>query len=76
MSPSRLVRHTDIATAQSFTGHSDEEMVNYYSHASPASRRAAMEAMYGNGNREKLREVFDKVRSRKLDFEEFLAALK
>ena len=51
----RLVQVTDIATAQSFTGHTSPEMINYYSHASDESRRTAMRKLYGDsGRRDKL----------------------
>lgn len=50
----RLVEVTDLATAQSFTGHANKQMVAYYAHASDGSRRAAMERMYGSDRRERL----------------------
>ena len=71
---SRLIQVTDMATAAEFTGHSDMQMVAYYSHASTASKKAAMEALYGNGKN--LREIYDKVVSGEMDFEAFLAAIK
>ena len=43
----RMVQVTDLATVQSYTGHSDREMIAYYSHATPESQKAAMEALYG-----------------------------
>jgi integrase len=72
----RLIQVTDPATAKSFTAHSREEMVLYYSHASKESRRAAMEKLYGergNGKitQEKAREVFEKIRENKMKFAEF-----
>ncbi len=73
---SRLVRVTDMPTARSFTSHSSDEMVDYYSIASPESRRLAMEKLYGKVDEKKLREIFDKTRKGKLDFETFLEALK
>lgn len=69
----RLVKVTDIATAASFTGHSDKEMVAYYSHASDESQKAAMEALYG---RTGLREIYEKVRSGTMNFDDFRAAIK
>jgi len=50
----RLVEVTDLATAQSFTGHANKQMIAYYSHASDGSRRAAMERMYGENRLEKI----------------------
>lgn len=73
---SRLVRVTDPATAASFTGHSSLEMLDYYSHASEDSRRRAMVALYGSTGNSKYLDIFEKVRSGKMDFEEFLAAIK
>jgi integrase len=43
----RLVRVTDLATAQSFTGHSTKEMLGYYAHASEDSQALAMHRLYG-----------------------------
>lgn len=73
---SRLVRVTDPATAASFTGHSSQEMLDYYSHASDESRRRAMDALYGTNGNSKLHAIFKMVRAKKMDFEEFIAALK
>lgn len=50
-------------------------MVAYYSHASPDSRRAAMERLYGAGGRERLRDLYDRVREGRATFEEFLEEL-
>lgn len=44
----RLIQVTDLATTQSYTGHSNAEMVVYYSHASDSSRRKAMERLYAD----------------------------
>jgi integrase len=69
----------DLATIQSFSGHSSRELVMRYSHARPESRRRAMEAIdgstNGNGNG-KLLEIFKKVSAGEMDFDEFLTALK
>jgi integrase len=69
----RLIQVTDLATAKSFSGHSDSEMVAIYSHASDESRRQAMTALYGSKEigRERLRELFDQVRKNEIDFDEF-----
>lgn len=64
----RLIAVTDLATARSFTGHSDNQMVAYYSHATAESQRAAMEALYGGDD---LRKIYDKIRSNEMDFETF-----
>lgn len=68
----RLVGVTDIATAASYTGHSDKEMVAYYSHATEESQKAAMEALYGGID---LKEIYEKVRSGTMSFDEFRARL-
>lgn len=72
---SRAVRVTDIATAGELTGHSTEEMVDYYSHASRESKRRAMEKMYGDGKKRSLSEIFEKIRSGDVDLDAFLAEL-
>jgi len=69
----RLIAVTDLATARSFTGHSDNQMVAYYSHATAESQRAAMEALYGSDN---LREIFDAVRDEKMSFDDFKKVVK
>lgn len=66
----RLVQVTDIATAASFTGHSDKAMVAYYSHASDASKQKAMQAMYGTSD---LKEIFERVKDGRMKYEEFAA---
>lgn len=74
---SRIVQVADIATAQSFTSHSNAEMVAYYSHASPDSKRAAMEKMYGKKEvltPEGLRELYEKTKTGELEFEDFTRA--
>jgi integrase len=69
----RLIQVTDPATAKHFTAHSDETMVMLYSHATNASRKAAMQAMYG-ASTDKLTEIYERVRSGKMTLEEFLKA--
>lgn len=69
-----MIQVTDIATARAFTGHSNAEMVGYYSHASADSGKAAMEKLYGKST-EDLREVYDNIVSGKLDFEQFVEAI-
>lgn len=74
---SRLTRVTDRDTAMFFTGHLDPEMLDHYTHSNDDSKRRAMEAMYGGKDLEaRLKEIFDKVRSKKMTFQDFLAALK
>lgn len=66
----RLVQVTDIATAAAFTGHSDKEMVAHYSHATSASKKAAMTALYGT-NEKRLRDIFERIVSGDMKLEEF-----
>lgn len=73
---SRLVRVTDIATARSFTGHSSDEMVEYYAHASDEQRKLAMSKMFGADRTKELRSIFKKVSTGKMSETEFLEALK
>lgn len=65
----RLVEVTDLATAQSFTGHANKQMIAYYSHASDGSRKAAMERMYGSDKHEKLIEILINLRGGSVDLE-------
>jgi integrase len=71
----RMSQVADLATTQAYTGHSDQEMVVYYSHASKDSKRRAMERMYGS-NDGKLKEIYEKVRVGEMDFEAFLKEIK
>ncbi len=64
----RMSQVTDIATTAAYTGHSDLEMVAYYSHASDESQRIAMERMYGSSG---LEEVFEQVRNGQMSLENF-----
>lgn len=59
----RLVEVTDLATAQSFTGHANKQMIAYYSHASDGSPKAAMERMYGSDRRRTLRLILTDLKS-------------
>jgi integrase len=68
----RLSSVADIGTTQSFTAHTDAEMAALYSHAQPEARKRAMERMHGKRD---LKEIFDKVRSKKMDFETFKKAV-
>lgn len=70
----RLVQVTDLATAKAFSGHSTDVMLAHYSHATPASKKAAMQKMYGQGV--DLRKIYDKIRAGELSFEEFKKAIK
>jgi integrase len=67
---------TDIATIQSFTGQADKTIVMRYSHAGPESRRRAMAIIDGKNGSDKLRKLYDEIRSGRMSFEDFLAALK
>lgn len=60
--------HTDLKTVGSMSGHSDETMVMLYTHATPESRKKALQSMYGKVN---LKEIFEKVKAGKMSFEEF-----
>jgi integrase len=64
----------DLATIQSFTGHSDKELVMRYSHARPESRKRAMQAIENtNGNLQKeLKKIYLGVRNKELDFYQFI----
>jgi len=73
---SRLVRVTDIATARSFTGHSSDEMVEYYAHASDEQRKLAMSKMFGADRKKELSSIFKKIKAGKMSEAEFLEALK
>lgn len=74
----RMVQVTDLATAKSFTGHSDDEMVAYYTHASDRSRKEAMARLYGNehiNGDDPRKTVYDRIRSGEATFEEFCGFL-
>jgi integrase len=70
---SNAIQHADLKTVASMTGHSDSQMVLLYSHASAQTRRRALESMYGKKD---LREIFEKVRSGEMSFEEFERSLR
>lgn len=63
----------DIATIQSFSSHSDREMVMKYSHATEDTRRRAlgMLASEDDVSEDELAEIYKAVRSKKMSFEEF-----
>lgn len=64
----------DLATIQSFTGHSDKELVLRYSHARPESRRRAMRAIETEPEKfdsEELKKVFEAVKNGEMNFKEF-----
>lgn len=72
----RLIQVTDLATAQSFTGHQTQEMLGYYSHASDISRREAMEKLYNKKQDlgpENLRKIFEKIKNNEMEFADFYA---
>jgi integrase len=74
----RITEIADVATAQSFTSHSNASMVAYYAQASQKNRRAAMESLYGEKREltvEKLKIIFEKVRNKKMSFEDFTAEI-
>lgn len=58
----------DLKTVGSMSGHSDEVMVLLYTHASPESRKRALQSMYSKVN---LSDIFDRVKSGEMSFEEF-----
>ena len=68
----------DLATIQSFTGHSDKELVMRYSHARPESRKRAMQAIEAIETNSpsclenELKEIYNSVQSGKLQFSEFV----
>lgn len=68
----RMQQVTDMATTASYTGHSSREMVDYYSQASKESRRRAMQKMYSEDREQELAEIFDRIRSENMDFQEFV----
>lgn len=63
----------DIATIQSFSSHSDREMVMKYSHATEETRRRALGAVTGGegADEEELERIYEAVRKKKMSFEEF-----
>lgn len=71
----------DLATIQSFTGHSDKEIVMRYSHARPESRKRAMQAIEAietnspPGVENELKEIYNSVQSGELAFPEFVTKL-
>jgi integrase len=68
----------DLATIQSFTGHSDKELVMRYSHARPESRKRAMQAIEAIETNSpsclenELKEIYNSVQSGKLQYSEFV----
>lgn len=68
---SRIVRVTDLKTAQSYTGNSEKVLLKYYAMTSAEEQKKAMDRMYKP--KKSLREIFDEVRAGKLDFESFEA---
>ena len=71
----RLIEVTDLATAQSYTGHANKQMIAYYSHASDDSRRTAMQRMYGSDQHEKLLGILKEVEAGATDPETAAAAI-
>lgn len=62
----------DIATIQSFSSHSDREMVMKYSHATEESRRRALGMVGGETDLDgELEEIYEAVRKKKMSLEEF-----
>jgi integrase len=64
----------DLATIQSFTGHSDKELVLRYSHARPESRKRAMQAIENtNDNLQKeLENIYFEIVNCRLTCNEFI----
>lgn len=69
---SRLVRVTNLPTAQSFTSHSSPIMVDYYSHTNSEERKKAMQKMYGDDS-EKLTKIYEKIVAGEITLEQFLS---
>ena len=67
----------DPATISAFTGHSTETMVSHYSHSTFDAKTRAMNAVNGSHQNEltieKLVRLFELVREREIDFEQFAA---
>ncbi|MDQ3748044.1 MAG: site-specific integrase [Acidobacteriota bacterium] len=71
---SRLMQVTDIATAQSYSGHQSNEQLLHYAHTNDESRKQAMAKLYGTAgdlDLKKLKKIFDKVKAGKMTFEKF-----
>jgi integrase len=62
------MQHADLKTVGSMSGHTDATMVMLYTHASPESRKKALQSMYGKKD---WRTVYDKIRKGKMSFDEF-----
>lgn len=62
------VQVADLKTVGSMSGHSDATMVMLYSHASPESRKRALQLMY---RKRDLKGIFERVRSGVMELEEF-----
>ena len=63
----------DLATIQSFTGHSDKELVMRYSHARPESRKRAMQAIENDNGilQKELEKIYYAVSKGQMDFPKF-----
>ena len=68
----------DLATIQSFTGHSDKELVMRYSHARPESRERAMQAIEDleadapSSIENELKKIYNSIKTGKLKFPDFV----
>ena len=62
------MQHADLKTVGSMSGHSDATMVMLYTHASPESRKKALQSMYGKKD---WRAIYDKIRNGKMTYQEF-----
>jgi hypothetical protein len=62
------MQHADLKTVGSMSGHSDATMVMLYTHASPESRKKALQSMYGKKD---LKDIYNRIRKGKLTFAEF-----
>jgi hypothetical protein len=70
-----VVQKTDLATTKSVTGHSDANLVAYYSHATDESRKSLMSKLYADKN-DGLKEIFERVKAGEMSFEIFAAKVK
>jgi integrase len=66
----------DLATIQSFTGHSDKELVMRYSHARPESRQRAMQAIENTNVNELLEKIYFEVKNGEISCEKFIEKIR
>lgn len=70
----RAMKYGDIKTVGSLSNHADATMVLHYTHATAEGRKELMKRMYGND--EALKQIYDKVSSHEMSFDEFKKAIK